>query len=214
MRRLCSRVTYLHCAAFVLLCVIALSRQQQSAVNPSSSATSVQSPPGIFPMIIRRAFDDNANLSTCAMGWKALAPVDEENYEYCVRVFSNLRMTWMAAEETCSHYSNAHLASFDDEQQLQYLDAIINDELRDMHSHTSAWSTPIGATGDYSRRKRRISFWTGLGQLCPTQDTSTFPDLRQAYILHVFTHRQMDGRIRIRHATPAVLSIAAQTRCQ
>jgi hypothetical protein len=118
----------------ILIEMTALCQQQHDNLPPL-----VQSPPILFPTI-RRNFDDTANckydyyvtnnifmvVSSCAMGWKALASPDDDNYEYCVRIFSNLRMTWIQAEETCTHYSNAHLASFNSDRQLQYLDAIVS----------------------------------------------------------------------------------------
>uniref|UniRef100_A0A914UPP9 C-type lectin domain-containing protein n=1 Tax=Plectus sambesii TaxID=2011161 RepID=A0A914UPP9_9BILA len=115
--------------------------------------------------------DDNANSSACLMGWTKLAMPEEANFEYCVRIFSNLHMTFVQAEETCSHYSGAHLLSIQNEQELKIFESIMNAELN---------KSDLLLTSPISRRqqRRQISYWTGLGQLCPNSDSSKKPDLR------------------------------------
>ncbi|VDM37083.1 unnamed protein product [Toxocara canis] len=63
---------------------------------------------------------------SCHPEWMPFSNDSSSPFTHCIKVFMTFRMTWQQAEESCTHFSGAHLISLNDAQHLQWINTAVN----------------------------------------------------------------------------------------
>uniref|UniRef100_A0A9J2PEF5 C-type lectin domain-containing protein n=1 Tax=Ascaris lumbricoides TaxID=6252 RepID=A0A9J2PEF5_ASCLU len=108
---------------------------------------------------------------SCHPGWSPLADDLSGTFTHCIKVFMTYRMTWQQAEESCTHFSGAHLISLKDAQSVLWMSNAVKSEARSQI--TAPWLERM------YKRTPHLGWWIGLGQLCPNEDIKKMPKMRQ-----------------------------------
>ncbi|KHN74224.1 Macrophage mannose receptor 1 [Toxocara canis] len=161
-----------NCASNILLIIAVLLVPTQSTADVPSKANDGDDNDE-DPVLTRDQFEDKLNEEprmSCHPEWMPFSNDSSSPFTHCIKVFMTFRMTWQQAEESCTHFSGAHLISLNDAQHLQWINTAVKSEA--ISQFRAPWLQRM------YKRTPHSGWWVGLGQLCPNEDVKRMPKMR------------------------------------